>query len=134
MTDRGFNEVYNPAPKRHVIIGFYFYRLVIKFVIKRKTAASISNIIQHIVLMRFLSFFGRFWFPSSPDRFESALDDAAKMAMPATPAMIYDRTSGNEGFVLLVIINMDPGKPIAAIMPPSSLLSISGNCLNSDLV
>ncbi len=122
-----FIEVYNAAPKRLVKIGLHFYHLATKYVIKRKTAANISNVIQQMVLMRFLSFIGRFWFPSSPDRFESALDDAAKMAMPATPAMIYDRMSGNKGFVLLVIINMAPGKPIAAIMPPSSLLSISGN-------
>jgi hypothetical protein len=64
----------------------------------------------------------------------SSMDDSTKIMMPAPPKKTNGSISASDWSAFRVIIRTVAAKPTTAIIPPSSLPSISGNCLSSDFI
>jgi len=103
-------------------------------VINMQIAIKIKNIDQEIMLICVFSFVvvARSLFLLM--RFLNNMEDSEKIETPIIPKIEYGIMSKQDGFDFLVIIIITPGKPIIAIIPPISLLSVNGKCLISDII
>ena len=98
--------------------------MVIINVSNMQLAIKIKNIIQEIMLICFFSFVVGTESVFSFMRFSNNLEDSKKTKTPIIPKVKYGIISKYDGFDFLVIIIITPGKPITAIVPPISLLSV----------
>ena len=111
--------------------GLMGYMVKIK-VINIQLAIKMKNIIQEIMLIRAFSFLVGKTLVFLLKRFLNNIEDSKNIETPIIPKMKYGIKY--DGFDFPVTIIITPTKPMTAIMPPISLLSVNGKCLISDII
>jgi hypothetical protein len=108
--------------------------LVIIYEIIMQLDIKIKNMIQEAMLICFFSLVVGMKPVFSFMRFSNNLENSKKTETPIIPKIKYGSISKYDGSGFLVTITITPVRPITAIAPPISLLSVKGKCLISELI